>query len=423
LRNGKQTLYNETVRIRLAMIILAVSIVGSIIAAYIARSIESTVYAIATATIVTVLSSGLVGLVLLYRRLAALQSTLRSKTEELEHREKLLQTLINEAPMSVVLIDEPGTIVYTNSQSREIFFEGQEVAGQNFLAMIRQAPLALQNAMLAGEDSIFGVETDGEVQTYHLSKRQLQLESGTHTLVMLKHMTKEIRRQEIDTWKKLIRVISHELNNSLAPITSLVHSARIIAKTPEASSRMDRVFDTIDDRARHLQTFIEGYAKFARLPQPRKEHVDLAQFFAKIHELKPAATFDEAPQRDFSFDSAQIEQVMLNLLKNAEESGSGFSDIEVKIRIVHDDDLEVSVSDRGPGMSPEVLQSALLPFYSTKERGTGLGLALCREIVEAHGGRIRLQNRQDGGLTVTFTLPTPTKKPSGTRAKLTLSRL
>ena len=114
--------------------------------------------------------------------------------------------------------------------------------------------------------------------------------------------------------------------------------------------------------------------------------------------------------------------MLLNLLKNAEESGSRREDVELRVAARDDGASDVLVSDRGPGMSPEVLGSALLPFYSTKERGTGLGLALCREIVESHGGKIRLQNREGGGVVVTCSLPARELPASPAAAKITLTQ-
>lgn len=112
----------------------------------------------------------------------------------------------------------------------------------------------------------------------------------------------------------------------------------------------------------------------------------------------------ELPAEPAFFDAAQLEQALLNLLKNAHESGSAPNAVTLAIRRAQDT-LRIEVTDRGPGMSDTVLANALVPFYSTKRSGTGLGLALAREIAEAHGGRITLANRDGGGLTVTLLLP------------------
>jgi two-component system, NtrC family, nitrogen regulation sensor histidine kinase NtrY len=260
-------------------------------------------------------------------------------------------------------------------------------------------------------------------ETYHLAKRHFELHGNTHTLLMVKHLTRELRRQEIDIWKKLVRVVSHELNNSLAPIKSLVHSARIMTKS-DANPKLDRVFSTIDERASHLQGFVESYARFARLPNPRRESVELSEFLAHVGTLAPYARIAPSPATMRAvFDRSQLEQVIINLLKNAKEAGGPENDISLDVKSDSADGAIIVVEDRGPGMSAEVLESAMLPFYSTKEGGSGLGLALCREIVEAHGGGIRLENRVGGGLTVTCTVPSPAKPATSPKARLTLSHV
>jgi len=356
--------------------------------------------------------------------LNALGELLRSEQTDLEQREQLLRTIIEAAPMAIVLLDGPGRILYSNETARELFFEGKKLEGHNFIAMLGEAPEPFREAVLGKEDALFAVDAE-ETETYHLAKRHFELEGEEHLLIMVKHLTRELRRQEVDVWKKLIRVISHELNNSLAPITSLVHSARLITqKQPQPPDpKLARVFDTIEDRAKHLQEFVEGYARFARLPKPRRDKVDLREFVERLGELAPYAKIGPAPCPTGYFDPTQLEQVLINLLKNAQESGSPADTIELSAEAGDAGALTFSVADRGSGMSDEVLRSALLPFYSTKERGTGLGLALSREIVEGHGGRIRIENREDGGIIVRCWLPGPEVLSEPARAKLTLSRL
>ena len=201
----------------------------------------------------------------------------------------------------------------------------------------------------------------------------------------------------------MIRVISLELNNSLAPISSLAHSGRILGREPD-SGKLDRVFASIEERAHHLKSFIDGYARFAKLPAPRIEDVNWAAFLATLKDLTPYTLEGATPRATARFDPVQMQQVLINLLKNAHESGSPEAAVTLSLR-QDGEGLRLDVADAGPGMGPEVLEQALLPFYSTKQSGTGLGLPLCREIVEAHGGRLSLANRAGGGLLVSIWLP------------------
>jgi len=207
----------------------------------------------------------------------------------------------------------------------------------------------------------------------------------------------------VQTWKKVIRVISHELNNSLAPLASLAHSGAELVRRGQ-TERLPQILETIGERTRHLESFILGYARFAKLPTPRLERCDWAGFIARLSSQVAFRVEGELPQEPALLDQAQLEQALLNLLKNAHESGSAPGDVELQVRRAQDV-LRIDVLDRGSGMNEAVLTNALVPFYSTKRSGTGLGLALAREIAEAHGGRILLSNREGGGLAVTMILP------------------
>jgi nitrogen fixation/metabolism regulation signal transduction histidine kinase len=356
------------------------------------------------------------------RRFNALGAVLRENHYSAEHNEQLLHTLIDSAPMAILLLVDTGEIEYANETARDLFFEGRELVHENFMSLLGEAKAPLRDAVLDVNDSLFTVEVDGAPETYHLAKRHFEIHGRTHTLLTVKHLTREMRRQEVDIWKKLIRVLSHELNNSLAPITSLVHSARAMTKSDQ-NPKLERVFCTIEERAHHLQEFVESYARFARLPSPRRAQVNVADFAEHIEALAPYARIETSlTVATAYFDRMQLEQVMINLLKNAQEAGGPEDQIALSIRVASNGVTTFIVTDRGPGMSEQVLESAMLPFYSTKERGSGLGLALCREILEAHGGTIKLANRPDGGLAVTSVLPGFETQPASAPAKLTLSR-
>jgi nitrogen fixation/metabolism regulation signal transduction histidine kinase len=249
------------------------------------------------------------------------------------------------------------------------------------------------------------MDVAGESQVYHLSQRAFHLNAQGHHLILLKQLTRELAAQEVTIWKKVIRVIAHELNNSLAPIASLGHSGRLLAQDL-SHAQLERIFATISDRTAHLTSFIDGYARFAKLPRPRLAPVTWADFFTRLEGTTTFRIEGPIPARAANLDVSQLEQVMINLLKNASESGSAPDSITVT---THDSGegrgFVVEVADRGSGLAEHVLRDALLPFYSTKPTGTGLGLTLCREIVEAHEGRLSIANRDGGGALVTLWLP------------------
>lgn len=331
-----------------------------------------------------------------------LGDALREQRLALVQRELLLDTMVQHTPVAMLLVDPHRRIVHANLAARKLLGEGRKLEGQSFDALLERTPDALREALQRGGDGMFTVGDAENEDIYHLSRRSFRLNGRRHELVLLRQLTAELRRQEVQTWKKVIRVISHELNNSLAPIASLAHSGAELLRRGQYE-RLPNALATIEERARHLEGFIRDYARFAKLPAPRLESVEWSRFLAQLRTQVDFAYEGPSDPGIGRFDAAQLEQCLLNLLKNAHESGSPPQDVTLALRRLPEA-WRIEVLDRGSGMNEAVLANALLPFYSTKRHGTGLGLALAREIAEAHGGRIALLNREGGGLCVSLTL-------------------
>jgi len=333
----------------------------------------------------------------------ALGHTLRDERKTLVQRELLLDTMVQNTPVAMALVTEQDIFIYGNISARHLLNRGNKLEGLSLNALLQQSTAAFQEAFKRTGDSIFTVGEQDSEEVYLLSRRKFQLNSRQHTLILIRQLTAELRRQEVQTWKKVIRIISHELNNSLAPIASLAHSGNELRKR-EQYQRLEAIFLTIAERARHLEQFIKGYAQFAKIPNPKLEAIEWPKFFAQLQQQISFSVIGDVPAQLAHIDPAQMTQAMLNVLKNAHESSSPIEDIQLSIQRLNDR-WRIDITDRGHGMSEAVLANAFVPFYSTKRNGSGLGLALVREIVEAHGGKLSFGNRHQGGLRVTISLP------------------
>ncbi len=367
-------------------------------------------------------------LVSLYNQASA---KLRSERQFIYQRELMLDKVIQNSPNVMLLIDDNQRVIYANGAARHLFNQGVKVEGMLLPELVVTLPDALKTALNSEQEGLFSMGSSdstsddvdnnagsnagsnadnnadsSDVETWHISRGRFTQNNQQHHLILLKQLTKELNRQEVAVWKKVIRIISHELNNSVAPIASMVNSGKFLTQHLD-NDKLQLIFDTIENRTTHLSQFISHYAQFSKLPLPQKELIDWTKMTQQLAQQYPFRLLSALPQTAIKLDAVQLEQVLINLLKNAHESGSSADNVALSFdETIHPlAGLLIKVDDQGSGMSSEVLSQALLPFYSTKQSGTGIGLPLCREIIEAHGGRISMQNRPQGGLSVKVWLP------------------
>ena len=332
-----------------------------------------------------------------------LSEKLRRERQHVYQRELLLDMVIQNSTMGVILIDQEERVIYSNTFAKGIVNAGKPINGMYFVDAIKATPESLKEILTERKDGLFRVQEKSGDELYHIATGSFILNARKHEVLLVKQMTLELHRQEAMIWKKVIRTITHELNNSLAPISSMAHSGQLLINQ-EKYDHLGMVFETIGERAQHLKQFIEGYARIAKLPKPEKKSVEWTEFIQKLAIAMEFSFEGEEPANAGYFDPIQMQQVVTNLLKNACESGSAKDQIRVRVE-QNSKHSVIHVLDRGAGMSPSIMENALLPYYTTKPSGSGIGLSLCREIIEAHGGQISLAIRRGGGLRVTILLP------------------
>ena len=330
---------------------------------------------------------------------------LRDERQHIYQREMLLDKVLNASPMVTILVDHRGKIVFTNAAAQAAFAIEGSILGRDWPSLVDSLAPEFQTALRNNGESIFTLsDKKGLAQAWHVATSNVTIHHAKHQLFLLKAITEQLSKQEVATWKKVISVISHEINNSIAPISSMCHSGELLVKNLN-EPRLNRVFGTISRRVNHLNEFIKGYATLTKIKLPNKTIIHWPSLIEQLQSMYAFELTSEltALENDVFGDISQLEQVLINILKNAHEADpSGQVSIAIEQNAQH---TSLAICDNGSGMSPEVVQNALLPFYSTKHSGTGLGLALSREIIEAHGGQLSYHNRDEGGLRVSIVLP------------------
>ncbi len=331
--------------------------------------------------------------------LSQMSSQLRAERATLYQRELLLDTVLQSSPTALLLTDAADTVLMSNPAARLLLHDGKAIEGSKLLAVTQ--PPELRQALQSRTQGMIRLQ-QGEQTVWHLSVSQFQLNQKQHWLYLLKPLTREIQREELNAWKKLLRVIGHELNNTLAPLSSLAFSGGQLAQQHQ-HAQLSQLFDTISERCLHVNQFVQAYIQFAKLPPPNLSPVNWPRLINQLQDQYEFELLGELPTQSWQADTQQLTQLLLNLLKNAHESGSPPEKITLQLRPAADH-LLLIIQDAGGGMSDDVLQHALVPFFTSKTTGSGIGLTLCRDIAEAHGGNISLQN-QPPGLQVSVSLP------------------
>jgi nitrogen fixation/metabolism regulation signal transduction histidine kinase len=329
-----------------------------------------------------------------------LLEALQEERRQQYQRELLLQAVVQQHPAALILVDCHDRMVLANRQACAMLQLEAHYFGQSWSELCAHCPPAFSELVRLGRSDSFSL---GEQAQFHYGFVDLTLKNSPHRLHVLRETGEEWLRHELQAWKKVIRVISHELNNSLGPATSMLQSAHYLleqGQLGEAQALLPRVAE----RLRELHRFLDAHASLAKLPAAKPQPVDL---HALLSELAAIWKFSFVPGEpsQVRLDPVLLQQALINLFRNAMEAGA--SELELWAQAAKPG-WALYVRDNGPGMAAELLRSGPQLFRTSKPNGSGLGLVLCQEIMHRHGGRLELANHRDGGLLVTLHFPATT---------------
>src|SRR6266576_2473842 len=307
----------------------------------------------------------------------------------------LLRTIMGEIDFAIFTFDPERCLRLVNRA-------GETLLGQPMDKLLgRNADeLGLEACFHADEDEPLTLAFPGGSGRWGVRRSTFREHGLPHELLVLTDLSRTLREEERRAWQRLVRVLGHEMNNSLAPIKSLAASLEsLLRRDPPPPDWQDDArtgLNSIASRADSLSRFLQAYTRLTKLPPPQKQDVDLAELVQRVVDLEQGLNVKimTEPKREIHVDTAQIEQLLINLVHNAVDAAlETHGNVAIGWR-EKEDSVEIFVQDEGPG----ILNTANLfvPFFTTKPEGSGIGLPLSRQIAEAHGGSLVLTNRRSG---------------------------
>jgi len=331
----------------------------------------------------------------------------------------LLQRVVGEVDIPIFAFDPAKRLRLVNSAGEKLLnLQAEQLMDKT------SSELGLNRCLSCENESLVELHFTTDARWF-VRRSSFRQQGIPHTLVVLSDVSRALREEERRAWQRLIRVLGHELNNSLAPIKSIAGSlhARLVGAGIKEEEQQDfeRGLNIIESRAASLNRFLQGYRQLAQMPPPKSQSCSISTLAMRVAALETRVQVKvvAGPDVTLSADPDQLEQMLINLLRNAAEavletdgrraSSNGSKGQAAEASVVFSwtrqaEELVMRIEDTGPGlMNPS---NAFVPFYTTKPTGSGIGLVLSRQIAEAHGGSLELGNRRDRqGCVVKILLP------------------
>ncbi len=344
---------------------------------------------------------------------------------EREEHFQYLQSIVQNIDISILAYQRDGTVEMINPAAKKLF----QVNTLKDINKLRSLSEQLANTLLAmnpGENKLVKVQDEEDILQLAIYATEFKVKEKVIMLTTIKNIQSVLEEQETAVWQKLIRVLTHEIMNSIAPISSLSSTIESMLKpytTGEKSApeidletlnEIKGALQTINKRSTGLMNFVETYRSLTKIPTPNFEVISMKEVIGNVHTLmkkeveekKISFTFECEPEIiELHIDEKLIEQVLINLVKNSLQALEGCKDSKIHIRGYYNKRgrPSIQVSDNGQGILKDVIDRIFIPFFTTKRSGSGIGLSLSRQILRLHGGSITAQSVPDKETTFTMT--------------------
>ena len=344
---------------------------------------------------------------------------------QVEHKEKFYEALIEHSATGLISIDEEGEFEILNNTARQ--YMGVEFTAN--IHMLKQKNHTLYQVLKTikpGETTTVKLFVNSIF--YHLSVRCTEIKyfSKKLKLISLHNIRFELEEKEIESWQKLFRVITHEIMNSIAPITSVSNTLGRMYKDKDSLKHQSEVsekmiadtvqgLEVIEDMSNGLMNFVNSYRSLNKIPKPEFKEIKIKLWMDNLSVMAHKIISEENVSLEFSIksgvtnfmgDENLLNQVLINLIKNANEALENKKDGKIKVTCYSDQPgkINIEVEDNGYGIDTNNLDQVFIPFFTTKESGTGIGLSLCRQIIRLHEGNISVRSEKGEGTIFTISI-------------------
>jgi two-component system, NtrC family, nitrogen regulation sensor histidine kinase NtrY len=359
----------------------------------------------------------------LHARMNQLNSMIQKVKIENERTGQFLQSVVDHVDVGLLSFDMNGRIEIYN-KAAEKYLNVQQPRELLSLKIRNEDIFKILNSIKPDQEILHKIKIDNLIQSILLKATELKFEDNVIKLVSFQDITNELDKKELDSWQRLIRVLTHEIMNSISPITSLTSVISGYFKNkdnedpvlpenikPQTISKTLSGLNTIEETGRGLLDFVDKYRSLTSLPKPNLCKFTIEDLFRKCKQLmasnisgniKIIATanpVDIALEADYG----QVEQVLINLIKNASEALNNRKNGTIHLKAFYEDGSTlIQVEDNGTGISADIIEDIFVPFYTTKENGSGIGLSLSKQIMQNHNGTISVIASPDKGATFTL---------------------